>query len=212
MKIGITRFPGTNCDFDVEKMILQFSYTPVWLWHQDHFETQEVDAVIIPGGFSYGDYLRCGALASRSPVMKSVRDFAGKGKPVLGICNGFQILCESGLLPGALTRNEGLQFIDDWAELEVVNSNSFFGARLKKGQEIRLPIAHGEGRYWLPEDELKALNDQGQIWLKYRKNPNGSLSHIAGVMNNKKNVLGLMPHPERALALWMGGQDGMEFL
>lgn len=212
MKIGITRFPGTNCDYDVEKMVQHFSHTPVWLWHQDKFDIQSVDAVIIPGGFSYGDYLRCGALASRSPVMSSVREFAEKGKPVLGICNGFQILCESGLLPGALTRNESLKFIDDWSPLEVDNPNSFFGSRLQKGQTLNLPIAHGEGRYWIPAEGLKKLHDHQQIWLKYKKNPNGSMNDIAGVMNEKKNVVGLMPHPERALALWMGGQDGMEFL
>lgn len=212
MKIGITRFPGTNCDFDIEKMIQHFSHTPVWLWHQENFNANNVDAVIIPGGFSYGDYLRCGALAAKSPVMESVKEFAAQGKPVLGICNGFQILCESRLLPGVLTRNEGLKFIDDWVDLEVMNTNTYFGKNLSKGKKIRLPIAHGEGRYFLNSEELKQVHDQGQIWLKYKNNPNGSMNDIAGVMNKNKNVCGLMPHPERALNLWMGGLDGMEFL
>ncbi|MCX7977687.1 MAG: phosphoribosylformylglycinamidine synthase subunit PurQ, partial [Bdellovibrionaceae bacterium] len=177
-----------------------------------HRDLTDLDAVIIPGGFSFGDYLRCGALAARSALMEDVRRFAEKGGAVLGICNGFQILCESGLLPGALVRNRGGRFIDDWVELEVVNAAERFGVHHKRGQRLRLPIAHGEGRFYAPADELKSLFDQGQIWLRYSLNPNGSLQDIAGVLSKNKRVAGLMPHPERALFDWMGGTDGWGFL
>lgn len=212
MKIGITRFPGTNCDEDIWQFAKTRGHQPLWLWHQDRFQSSAVDAVIVPGGFSYGDYLRCGALAAKSPVMDGVREVAAAGKPVLGICNGFQILCESGLLPGVLTRNDSRRFIDDWADLEVVSANSTFTGNKKTGDRLRLPIAHGEGRFLADEKELKRLQDNGQIWLRYIKNPNGSLRDIAGVLNQKKNVAGLMPHPERALFDWMGGIDGGSFL
>jgi phosphoribosylformylglycinamidine synthase I len=212
MKIGITRFPGTNCDYDIWTFVKELGHQPQWLWHQDHFDPKEVEAVIIPGGFSYGDYLRSGALAARSPVMTSVRDFAGTGRPVLGICNGFQILCEAHLLPGALLRNESLKFQDEWAELEVENPNSFFGKNLKKREKLSLPIAHGDGRFYAAEGELRELEDRGQVWLRYKTNVNGSLHQIAGVMNQMKNVSGLMPHPERALWDWAGGLDGRSFL
>ncbi len=212
MKVGVTRFPGTNCDFDVHHMVENAGHEPIWLWHQDNFDVQSVEAVIIPGGFSYGDYLRCGALASRSPVMKSVSEFASRGGPVLGICNGFQILCEAGLLPGALLRNENVKFIDDWVDLRVENTNSFFAKEAPRAKEFRLPIAHGEGRYFVLSDELKKIQDRGQVWLSYTKNPNGSVHNIAGVMNEKKNVVGLMPHPERATQSWMGSTDGGLFL
>lgn len=210
MKIGITRFPGTNCDFDVYQMVKWFGAKPIWLWHQDPFDVFGVDAIIIPGGFSYGDYLRCGALASRSVVMKSVKEFSQRGGPILGICNGFQILCESGLLPGVLLRNEKLTFIDDWVDLKMEHKHSFWAQESQK--EIRLPIAHGEGRYFLPSDELKRLEDHGQVWFRYKNNPNGSVNNIAGVMNIQKNVAALMPHPERALETWMGGDHGGKFL
>lgn len=212
MKIGVTRFPGTNCDFDIWKFVEERGHTPQWLWHQDRFETSGVDAVIVPGGFSYGDYLRCGALAAKSPVMSSVREFADRGGPVLGICNGFQILCESGLLPGVLLRNESRKFMDGWVDLEFVNPAKSFAAGAKPGQTARLPIAHGEGRFFAPETEVGKLFDRGQVWLKYKNNPNGSVRDIAGVLNEKKNVAGLMPHPERALFEWAGGTDGRSFL
>lgn len=168
--------------------------------------------MIVPGGFSYGDYLRCGALAARSPVMESVREFAKRGGPILGICNGFQVLVESGLLPGALVRNQSLRFVDDWVEMEVVEKRGFWSRNLK-GATVKLPVAHGEGRYYNQADELKKLEDKKQIWLKYTKyNPNGSLNSIAGVTNEAGNVAGLMPHPERAIFEWMGSQDGMGFL
>lgn len=211
MKVGILRFPGTNCDLDIVEMVKAKSMTPVWLWHQDQFDIQSVDRVIVPGGFSYGDYLRCGALAAKSNVMKSVGEFAKKGKPVLGICNGFQILCETGLLPGVLLRNKNLKFIDKWVELKEQNVNPFFNNKALT-KEIKLPVAHGEGRFYLPDSELKKIQDQGQVWFTYKEDINGSLNQIAGIMNAEKNVSALMPHPERALWDWMGGQDGYNFL
>lgn len=210
-KIGVVRFPGTNCDRDVLEWARAREFGAEYLWHLDRVETKAYEALILPGGFSYGDYLRSGALAAKSPVMDSVREFAARGGPVLGICNGFQILVESGLLPGALVQNESRRFIDDWVELEVWNDHGFFGRGLK-GRTVRLPVAHGDGRYYLGADELQALHDNGQVWLKYKSNCNGSLRDVAGVFNDKKNVAGLMPHPERALSTWMGGTDGWDFL
>ena len=211
MKIGILRFPGTNCDFDIYEMVKAKNHEPVWLWHQDQFQMNDVDQILVPGGFSYGDYLRCGALAAKSPVMKSTLEFAKKGKPILGICNGFQILCESGLLPGVLLRNKNLKFIDKWVNLKLENSNPYFYAHATQTR-IKLPVAHGEGRYYLPTEELKRVQDQGQIWFSYEEDINGSLSQIAGVMSPEKNVAALMPHPERALWEWMGCVDGYSFL
>ncbi|MBN8537901.1 MAG: phosphoribosylformylglycinamidine synthase subunit PurQ [Deltaproteobacteria bacterium] len=211
MKIGILRFPGTNCDYDIVEMVKAKSMTPVWLWHQDQFDPQSVDRVIVPGGFSYGDYLRCGALAAKSEVMKSVFEFAKKGRPILGICNGFQILCETGLLPGVLLRNQNLKFIDKWVDLQEENQNPYFNPKSSK-KDIRLPIAHGEGRFYISREELKKIQDQNQIWLRYKEDINGSTERIAGIMNLEKNICALMPHPERALWDWMGGQDGFNFL
>lgn len=210
--VGVVRFPGTNCDRDVFAWAAEMGYAPEWLWHLDRFEKRDYHAVLLPGGFSYGDYLRSGALAAKSPVMDSVREFAGTGGPVLGICNGFQILAESGLVPGALVRNEGLRFIDDWVRLKVEKKNSFWSTNLKQ-ESVCLPIAHGDGRFYANADTLKRLEDNNQIWLKYDgQNPNGSLSDIAGVTNEAGNVAGLMPHPERAIYEWMGGVDGLGFL
>jgi len=210
-KIGVIRFPGSNCDRDVGCYVQEKGYSSEFLWHLDLFDPNSFEAIILPGGFSYGDYLRAGALSARSPVMKSVREFSEKGGPILGICNGFQVLTEAHLLPGALVRNETLRFIDDWVDLEVIQTPAFWGKGLKS-KEIRLPIAHGEGRFYCSSDDLKKIEDRGQIWLQYLKNPNGSLRNIAGVMNEKKNVAGLMPHPERAFQEWMGGLDGWGFL
>lgn len=211
-RIGIVRFPGTNCDFDIMNMCQVENREGQFLWHTERFQSQNFDAIIVPGGFSFGDYLRCGALASRSPVMESVREFAKYGGPVLGICNGFQILCESGLLPGALLQNQVGHFIDRWEELQVVEAQPYFAKAKPNGAKFKLPIAHGEGRYYAEEAELKRMEDRGQIWLKYVTNPNGSLKDIAGVMNEEKNVCAMMPHPERALADWMGGAEGRGFL
>lgn len=203
-KVGVVRFLGTNCDQDVFNALKDLGAQPSWLWYQDHFNVEDYDSVVVPGGFSYGDYLRCGALASKMPVMDSVEDFARKGKPVLGICNGFQVLCERRLLPGALMKNKGLKFVDKWSTLSPKNQNSFWSLN----QKVTIPVAHGEGCYFNTEDGLKKLQDQDQIWLTYQDNPNGSLLDVAGVVNKDKNVAGLMPHPERALHLWMGNMEG----
>lgn len=203
-KVGITRFLGTNCDRDIWNAVEDLGYTPEWLWYENQYDLKDYEAVFVPGGFSYGDYLRCGALAARSQVMKSVKTAADKGLPVLGICNGFQILCEAGMLPGALLRNESVQFIDAWVELTAETSEK----RWSFDKTKKIPIAHGEGRYFIFEDQKKKLYDQDQVWLKYVTTPNGSLDDIAGVLNEKKNVGGLMPHPERAMQNWMGSIDG----
>ncbi len=211
MKIGVVRFPGTNCDYDIFQFVQDSGFEAQWLWHQDRFNIKDYERIIIPGGFSFGDYLRCGALAARSPVMDSLREFANSGRGVLGICNGFQILCESGLLPGVLRRNKNQRFIDDWVDLKKQNSNPFFA--VKSADSIRLPIAHGEGCFYIDADGLKQIQDNQQIWFTYEKtNPNGSVQDIAGVMSKNKNVMALMPHPERAFANWMGSVDGSLFL
>jgi phosphoribosylformylglycinamidine synthase I len=212
MKIGVARFPGTNCDADVLTFARFKEHQSQYIWHTNQFDKNDFDLVIIPGGFSYGDYLRSGALAARSPVMNSVREFAQFGKPVFGICNGFQILCEAGLLPGALVRNESGKFIDDWIHLKIKNKNSFITKKLVSDQKIKLPIAHGDGRFVCDQKTLEGLNENGQIWVEYIENPNGSVQNIAGIMNLQKNVSALMPHPERAQYPWMGGIDGLEFL
>ena len=208
-KVGVLRFLGTNCDTDVYRAVERAGLEPEWLWYQDQFSPKDFTAFLIPGGFSYGDYLRCGALAARAPVMKSLGEAAAKGFPILGICNGFQILCESGLLPGALLRNSSLRFCDSWVTLKLVNEHkSFSGSELKK---VKLPVAHGEGRYFIEEDQVKKLFDDEQVWWTYENNPNGSLENIAGVFNEEKNVAGLMPHPERAVSNHMGSSDGIHF-
>lgn len=211
MKCGVVRFPGTNCDRDVFQAVEMAGQEAHWLWHADLFDAKAYDALFLPGGFSYGDYLRSGALAARARAMTSVREAAERGVPVLGICNGFQILTEAKLLPGALIKNQSLRFNDDWVDLKVRNTNTFFAPNLNGGARARLPIAHGDGRYFIEEDDLKRLEDNGQIWLTYENNPNGSICDIAGVTNEKGNVAALMPHPERAMQDWMGGTDGFGF-
>jgi phosphoribosylformylglycinamidine synthase I len=212
LPVGVLRFPGTNCDRDVFEAVEAKGSKAQWLWHADQFDPKAFRALLLPGGFSYGDYLRAGALAARSPVMKSVREAAENGVPVLGICNGFQILCEAQLLPGVLIRNQGLRFVDDWVDLKLESPQPHFGRSLKTGVKAKLPIAHADGRYFVETDELKRLEDQGQIWWRFAgKNPNGAVADIAGVMNKAKNVAALMPHPERAMFDWMGGTDGTAF-
>jgi len=217
VKFGVIVFPGSNCDHDAYHVISKHVGQPVdFIWHRDT-NLSTYDAVIIPGGFSYGDYLRAGALARFSPVMNSVRKFAETGRLVLGICNGFQILCESGLLPGALVRNAGLQFVCQQVYLRVEETDTPFTGGLKKGQLLRLPVKHGEGCYYADAKTLERMHKNRQILLHYADpkgkitaaaNPNGSLENIAGVCNEGRNVFGLMPHPEDACSKILGGDDG----
>lgn len=210
-KVGVLRFPGTNCDRDIWQAVEESGYTPEWLWHKDQFEPENYESFIVPGGFSYGDYLRSGALSAHSPVMNSLKVAADKGYPIFGICNGFQILCEARLLPGALLRNHHGRFIDQIIELEIQSAHIRFGNKLAKGQTVKMPIAHADGRFYADESTLKSIQDNGQVYCTYKENPNGSVADIAGVMNDKKNVVGMMPHPERALFEWMGSVDGKLF-
>ena len=209
MKFGIVVFPGSNCDADVYHAVTRvFKKQAVYLWHKDT-NLQNCDVIILPGGFSYGDYLRCGAIARFSPIMNEVVSFARKGGKVLGICNGFQILTESGLLPGALRRNQNLHFICDTVTLRVVNNQTPFTKSVSKNHICRMPIAHAEGRYFIDENGLKKLQDQNQIVFQYEgENPNGSLFNIAGISNETGNVVGLMPHPERVCEKILGRDDG----
>ena len=206
--VGVLRFPGTNCDRDVWQAIEQTGNQPQWLWFKDRFDYKDYKAFVIPGGFSYGDYLRSGALAALSPAMESVKEAAAQGWPVFGICNGFQILCEAGLLPGALLRNDHGRFIDHWVDLELINEGAWSPYEKKS---YRMPLAHADGRFFVNEEQRKEIHDNGQVWLTYKENPNGSVDSIAGVMNKEKNVAGMMPHPDRALQEWMGSCDGLNF-
>ncbi len=210
MKFGVVVFPGSNCDHDcyhVLKNVLQKDTD--FIWHKDH-DITKYDCIILPGGFSYGDYLRTGSIARFSPVMESVMKHADRGKLVIGICNGFQILLEAGLLPGAMLRNRSLQFICKFVELKVETNNTPFTKKAKKGESLNIPIAHGEGNYFADEATLFELKQNDQIVLKYRENPNGSLEDIAGICNFKRNVFGLMPHPERASEKELGSTDGLK--
>ena len=217
MKIGVVVFPGSNCDHDMYHALKTVSGEDVhFIWHHETSLTS-FEAVVLPGGFSYGDYLRAGAIARFSPIMKEIIRFAREGKPVLGICNGFQILTESGLLPGALRRNANLRFACKHVYIRTENSQTIFTKKLKKDQILSIPIAHGEGNYFIDEAGLKKLEENKQIVFRYCSsnglladefNPNGSLSHIAGITNQEGNVLGMMPHPERAVELLLGSQDG----
>ncbi|MCS5690573.1 phosphoribosylformylglycinamidine synthase subunit PurQ [Cyanobium sp. FGCU-6] len=212
MTIGIVVFPGSNCDRDVRWAVEGCLGRPTrFLWHEER-DLGGLDAVVLPGGFSYGDYLRCGAIASFAPVLEEVRDFAGRGGPVLGICNGFQVLTEMGLLPGALTRNRDLHFLCEPAGLQVQPGRCGWLAAYGPGERITLPIAHGEGRYQIEAEELKRLEGEGQVVLRYLRNPNGSVGDVAGLCNERGNVLGLMPHPERACDPATGGTDGRRLL
>ena len=212
MTIGVVVFPGSNCDRDVRWALEGCLGLPTrFLWHEER-DLSGIDAVVLPGGFSYGDYLRCGAIARFAPLLLAVRDFAANGGPVLGICNGFQVLTEMGLLPGALTRNRDLHFLCQPVDLVVSNPSSPWLKAYGHGETITLPIAHGEGRYQLDAEHLDRLEQEGQVVLRYADNPNGSMGDVAGLTNAAGNVLGLMPHPERACDPATGGIDGRRLL
>lgn len=220
MKFGIVTFPGSNCDYDAYRAVVDtLGEEAVYIWHKDH-DLQGSDIVILPGGFSYGDYLRAGAIARFSPVMAEVLEHAKKGGIVIGICNGFQIACEAGLLPGALLRNASLQFVSAPVTLRVENTNTLFTSGYDQGQLIRIPVAHGDGRYTADEAQLDELESSGRVVFRYANskgeltddaNPNGSARSIAGIINADGNVVGLMPHPERALDDLLGSSDGLAF-
>jgi phosphoribosylformylglycinamidine synthase subunit PurQ / glutaminase len=219
LKFGVIVFPGSNCDHDAYHVISKHVGQPVdFIWHRDT-DLRSYDAVIIPGGFSYGDYLRAGALARFSPVMNSVKEFAKQGNLVLGICNGFQILCEAGLLPGALIRNRELHFICEHVSVRVESANTPFTHELKSGEVLRMPIAHADGNFVCDDDTFAELRENDRIIFRYcdqhgqltdAANPNGSRDHIAGICNSQRNVMGLMPHPERACEDLLGSSDGRE--
>jgi phosphoribosylformylglycinamidine synthase len=210
MKSAVIVFPGLNRDRDMIAALTKISGTaPTIVWHQDA-DLPDVDLIVIPGGFSYGDYLRCGAIAARSPIMDKVRDRAAAGVNVLGVCNGFQILLEAGLLPGALMRNQSLKFVCREVKLEVTNARTVFTRGYSQGEIIRCPVAHHDGNYFADSETLTRLEGEGQVAFRYAEgtNPNGSINNIAGILNAGKNVLGLMPHPENLIEAAHGGDDG----
>ena len=211
VRVGVVLFPGTNCEHDVVWAVEQLGGSAEILWHGDA-TLNGVDAVVIPGGFAHGDYLRTGAIARFSPVMGAVRDHAGAGGPVVGICNGFQVLTEAGLLPGALQRNAGLKFVCKTVELRVETTTTALTCRAAVGQVLRVPINHFEGNYVCDAATLRELRDDDRVVLRYVHNPNGSLDDIAGVCNEGRNVVGLMPHPERASEEILGSADGAVML
>jgi phosphoribosylformylglycinamidine synthase len=212
MKAGVIVFPGSNCDHDAWYAVERnLGGHASFIWH-DSKSLGDVDAVILPGGFAYGDYLRCGAIARFSPVMQAVKKFAADGGIVLGICNGFQILVEAHLLPGALLRNQGLRFVCKQVALRTETTNSPFTGALAKGQVLHMPVAHGEGQYYADEHTLDQLEAEDRIAFRYTENPNGSARSIAGILNAGRNVMGLMPHPERACDPLMGSIEGLGIL
>ena len=218
MNVAILRFPGTNCEFDTEYAFEKLGHTTQIIWHNDKALPENVDLVVVPGGFSYGDYLRSGSIARFAPVMQEVSKFAANGGKVLGICNGFQILTEAGLLPGALKRNTNLHFISKYQHLKVVSTDNSFLNKCQKDEVIHIPIAHADGNYYVDNEDLTKMKENGQILLKYcdangkEESINGSVESIAGVCNETKNVFGLMPHPERAIELLLGSDDGVKML
>jgi len=216
--VAILQFPGTNCDLDTKYAFEKLGCTTTVVWHKETKLPENTDLVIVPGGFSYGDYLRSGAIAQFSPIMKTVMEFANNGGKVLGICNGFQILTEVGLLPGALKRNIGLHFISKFQTLKVVNNSNDFLQKCDNNEVLNIPIAHADGNYYIDEAGFKELEENEQILVRYsdaKGEPivvNGSVTSIAGVCNKNKNVFGLMPHPERALENILGSDDGIKML
>jgi len=208
VRIGVVRFPGSNCDSDAFHAVELAGAEPIFLWHDDP-DLRGCEALILPGGFAYGDYVRAGVIARFSPVMRSVSDAAARGLPVLGICNGFQVLAEARLLPGVLLRNEGLRFVHRWVRTRVESPDTPFTASIPEGTVLRMPVAHGEGRYFNDDAALDELERGGRVCFRYLDNPNGSLRDVAGVANAAGNVVGLMPHPERADESLLGSADGM---
>ena len=210
MKVAVIVFPGSNCDNDAYHVIeKQLGMSVDFIWHKDN-NLDAYDSIIIPGGFSYGDYLRAGAVARFSNIMEEIKKASKKGKSIIGICNGFQILVESGLLPGALITNKSTNFISKSINLEVINHDSIFTKNYNNNEIISMPIAHKQGNYYADKDLLKRLRDNNQIAFKYQNNPNGSCDDIAGIFNDKKNILGMMPHPERAADNILGSKDGIK--
>ncbi len=218
MKVAVLRFPGTNCEFDTQYAFEKLGHETELVWHEKETLPSDIDMVVVPGGFSYGDYLRSGAIARFSPVMKAVTKYANDGGTVLGICNGFQILTEAGLLPGALKRNNNLHFISKHQTLRVENNDNAFLKQCEVGEVLNIPIAHADGNYYIDDEGLEKLEANGQVLLRYcdeegnRVVVNGSVTSIAGICNEKKNVFGLMPHPERALESILGSEDGLKML
>ena len=218
MKVSVLRFPGTNCEFDTQYAFEKLGHTTELVWHEEESLPTNIDLVVVPGGFSYGDYLRSGSIARFSPIMKAVSKYAEDGGRVLGICNGFQILTEAGLLPGALKRNNNLHFISKHQTLRVENNDNAFLNQCEKGEVLNIPIAHADGNYYIDDEGLEEIEANGQVLLRYcdtdgnRVVVNGSVTSIAGICNEKKNVFGLMPHPERALEMILGSEDGIKML
>ena len=208
MKAAVITFPGSNCDRDLALGFEKAGAEVIRVWHKDTELPAGIDIVGVPGGFSYGDYLRCGAIAAQSPVGRAIADFAGKGGYVFGICNGFQILTEMGLLPGALMRNAGLKYICKPVSLRVATADSAYTAGYAKGDEVTFPIAHHDGNYTIDAEGLAALEAEDRVAFRYVQNPNGSMADIAGVLSANRRVLGMMPHPERAMENALGGSDG----
>ena len=218
MKVTIVQFPGTNCEYDTQHAFEGLGATTEIVWHKSQTIPADTNLLVVAGGFSYGDYLRSGAIAKFSPVMKAVSEYANSGGKVLGICNGFQVLTEAGLLPGALKRNDGLHFISKHHTLKVENNDNIFLEKLEQGDVVNIPIAHHDGNFFIDPDGLKDLYANNQVLLTYSdengvaKNPNGSVDSIAGICNKEKNVFGLMPHPERAMESILGSDDGVKML
>ena len=212
MKTAVIRFPASNCDRDAAVALEKITGQDVqMIWHRETSLPENIDFVVIPGGFSYGDYLRCGAIASRSPIVKDIVRRAERGLPVAGFCNGFQILTESGLLPGALMRNKNLKFVCRPEKLVVQTSNSRFTSKFEAKSEVTFPVAHHDGNYYADEATLNKLEKDGSVLFRYADNPNGSVRDIAGIVNEAGNVFGMMPHPERAIDPLHGGTDGLDF-
>ena len=218
LNVAILQFPGTNCEFDTKYAFEKLGHQSTILWHKEKSIDKSFDLVVIAGGFSYGDYLRCGAIARFSPIMEAIKSFASSGGKVLGICNGFQILTEAGLLEGALKRNDNLHFISKYQYLKVENSDNAFLNRFKDGDILNIPIAHHDGNYYVDDETLAKMESNGQILLRYcdrdgnLTDVNGSVGSIAGVCNESKNIFGLMPHPERAIEEILGSSDGVGML